>query len=95
MANFFFTGGSGGQKAINIGQARLVNQDTATGQVTIYFQPEHTIMLDGEVAKQFMDVLGGLKSEAKVLTHEVVKRSNTAEAVRKKRKPHSGAPHSR
>jgi hypothetical protein len=47
MANFFFTGGSGGQQAINIDQVRLVNQDTATGQVTIYFQPEHTIMLEG------------------------------------------------
>jgi hypothetical protein len=46
-------------------------------------------MLEGEVAEQFMDVLGGLKSEAKVLTHEVVKRSNTAEAGLKKRKPHS------
>jgi hypothetical protein len=26
-------------------------------------------MLEGEAAKQFMDVLGGLKSEAKALAH--------------------------
>jgi hypothetical protein len=26
-------------------------------------------MLEGEVAKQFMDVIGGLKSEARALAH--------------------------
>ena len=91
MANFFFTGGSGGQQAINLDQVRLVSQDTVTGMVTIYFQLEHTIMLEGEVAKQFMDVIGGLKSEAKALAHGVVARSNSAESAPKKRKPHSEA----
>lgn len=89
MANFFFTGGSGGQQAINLEQVRLVNQDTVTGRVTIYFQPEHTIMLESEVAKQFMDVLGGLRSEAKALAHEVVTRSNSVESAPKRRKSHS------
>jgi len=51
------------------------------------FQPEHTITLDGEVGKQFMDVLGQLESEAKALSHGVVKRSNRAEAKAKKPKP--------
>jgi hypothetical protein len=37
------------------------------------------------VAKQFMDVLGGLKSEAKVLAHGVLKRSGRARATLKKR----------
>jgi hypothetical protein len=87
MANFFFTGGSGGQQAINLDQVRVVSQDTVTGRVSISFQPEHTITLDGGVAKQFIDVLGGLKSEAKVLSHEAVKRSNSAEATAKKPKP--------
>jgi hypothetical protein len=69
MANFFFTGGSGGQQAINLDQVRVVSQDTVTGGVSISFQPEHTITLNGEVGKQFMDVLGRLKSEAKALSH--------------------------
>jgi hypothetical protein len=86
MANFFFTGGSGGQQAINLDQVRLVSQDTVTGMVTIYFQLEHTIIFEGEIAKQFMDVIGDLKSEAKALAHGVVVRSNSAP---KKRKPHS------
>jgi hypothetical protein len=86
MANFFFTGGSGGQQAINLDQVRLVSQDTGTGRVTIYFQLEHTITLEREVAKQFMDVLGSLKSEAKALAHGVVERSNSADAALKKRK---------
>ena len=87
MANFFFTGGSGGQQAINLDQVRVVSQDTVTGRVSIYFQPEHTIALDGEVGKQFMDVLGRLKSEAKALSHGAVKRGNRAEAAAKKPKP--------
>jgi hypothetical protein len=78
MANFFFTGGSGGQQAINLDQVRLVNHETVTGRVTVYFQPEHTIILEGEVAKQFMNVLGDLKSEAKALASGAVKRSNSA-----------------
>jgi hypothetical protein len=77
MANFFFTGGSGGQQAINLDQVRVV---------IISFQPEHTIALDGEVGKQFMDVLGRLESEAKALSHGAVKRSNWAEATAKKPK---------
>jgi hypothetical protein len=81
MANFFFTGGSGGQQAINLDQVRLVSQDTVTGRVVIYFQPEHTITLEGEIAKQFMEVLSGLKSEAKALSHGAVKRSRA-------RRPH-------
>jgi hypothetical protein len=52
-----------------------------TGTVTISFQPEHTIVLDGEVAKQFMDVLGRLKSEAKGLSGGAVKRSNRSETA--------------
>jgi hypothetical protein len=35
---------------------------------------------------EFMDVLGGLKSETKALAHGVVERSNSAEAALKKRK---------
>ncbi len=66
MANFFFTGGSGGEQAINLDQVRQVNHETVTGRVTIYFEPEHTIILEGEVARQFVDVLGGLRSEAKL-----------------------------
>ncbi len=89
MANFFFTGGSGGQQAINLDQVRVVSEDTVTGRVSISFQPEHAIALDGEVAKQFMDVLGRLKSEAKALAHGAVKRSNRAEATAKKPKPNS------
>ncbi len=90
MANFFFTGGSGGQQAINLDQVRVVSQDTVTGGVSISFQPEHTITLDGEVAKQFMDVLGQLKSEAKDLSHGAVKRSNGARMPkRRSRNPHS------
>ena len=53
MANFFFTGGSEGQQAINLDQVRLVSKDTVAGLVTIYFQLEHTIILEGEVAKQY------------------------------------------
>ncbi|MGA7401464.1 MAG: hypothetical protein WBW38_15680 [Candidatus Sulfotelmatobacter sp.] len=88
MANFFFTGGSGGEQAINLDQVRLVNHETVTGRVTIYFQPEHTIILEGEVAKQFMDVLGGLRSEAQNLSGGAVKRSNSAAGILKnKRKP--------
>jgi hypothetical protein len=89
MANFFFTGGSGGQQAINLDQVRVVSEDTVTGRVSISFQPEHAIALDGEVAKQFMDVLARLKSEAKALAHGAVKRSNRAEATAKKAKPNS------
>jgi hypothetical protein len=60
--------------------------------VTIYFEPEHSIILEGEVAKQFMDLLGGLRSEAEALSGGAVKRSNsTAVALKKKRKPHSEA----
>ncbi len=92
MANFFFTGGSGGEQAINLDQVRLVNHEAVDGRVTIYFQPEHTIILEGEVAKQFMDVLGGLKSEAQVLTSGALKQSNNAAAtLKKKRKLHSEA----
>lgn len=90
MANFFFTAGSGGQQAINLDQVRVVSQDTVTGMVTVSFQPEHTIVLGGEVAKQFMDVLGRLKSEAKVLSDGAVKRSNMSEATAKP-KPRSEA----
>jgi hypothetical protein len=92
MANFFFTGGSGGEQAINLDQVRLVNHETVTGRVTIYFQPEQTIILGGDVAKQFMDVLGGLRSEAKGLSGGAVKRSNRAAgALKKKGRPHSEA----
>ena len=31
MANFFFTGGSGGEHAINLDQVRPVSEDTVTG----------------------------------------------------------------
>ena len=89
MANFFFTGGSGGQQAINLDQVRVVSQDTVTGRVSISFQPEHTIALDGEVGKQFMDVLGRLKSEAKALSHGAVQRSNVGRSPRRSRNPHS------
>lgn len=90
MANFFFTGGSGGEQAINLDQVRLVNHEKVTGQVIIYFQPEHTIILEGDVAKQFMDVLGGLRSEAKGLSGGAVTRSNRAAvALTKKGRPHS------
>jgi hypothetical protein len=85
MANFLFTGGSGGQQAINLDQVRVVSQDTVTGRVSISFQPEHTIVPYGEVGKQFMDVLGRLKSEAKALAHGAVKRSNSAGATQKNR----------
>jgi hypothetical protein len=89
MANFFLTGGSGGEQAINLDQVRLVNHETVTGRVTIYFQPEDTIILEGDVAKQFMDVLGGLRSEAKGLPGAAVSRSNsTAGALKKTRNPH-------
>ncbi len=89
MANFFLTGGSGGEQAINLDQVRLINHETVTGRVTIYFQPEHTILLEGDVAKQFMDVLGGLRSEAKGLSGAAVRRSNsTAGALKKTRKPY-------
>jgi hypothetical protein len=92
MANFFFTGGSGGEQAINLDQVRLVNHETVTGRVTIYFQSEHTIVLEGDVAKQFMDVLGGLRSEAKGLSGAAVKRSNRAPgALKKKGIPYSEA----
>jgi hypothetical protein len=87
MANFFFTGGSGGQQAINLDQVRVVSQDAVTGRVSISFQPEHTVALDGEVGKQFMDVLCRLKSEAKALSHGAVKRSNVGEITAKKPKP--------
>jgi hypothetical protein len=70
MANFFFTGGSGGQQAINLDQIRVASQDAVAGRVSISFQPEHTIALDGEVGKLFMDVLGRLKSEVKVCRTE-------------------------
>ncbi len=85
MANFFFTGGSGGEQAINLDQVRLVNHEAVTGLVTIYFEPEHTVVLEGEVAKQFMDVLGGLRSEAKSLSGGAVKRSNGAAGALKTR----------
>jgi hypothetical protein len=85
MANFFFTGGSGGQQAINLDQIRVVSQDTVTGRVSISFQPEHTIALDGEVAKQFMDVLSRLKSEVKALAHGAVNRRDRGEATLKNR----------
>jgi hypothetical protein len=32
MANFFFTGGSGGQQAINLDQVRLANHETVTAR---------------------------------------------------------------
>jgi hypothetical protein len=83
MANFFFTAGSGGQQAINLDQVRVVSQDTVTSTVTISFQPDHIIVLGGEVAKQFMDVLGRLKSEAKVLSEGAVKRSRRSQATAK------------
>jgi hypothetical protein len=90
MANFFFTAGSGGQQAINLDQVRVVSHGTVTGTVTISFQPEHTIVLIGEVGQQFMDVLGRLKSEAKVLSDGAVKRSNRSDATAKP-KSHSEA----
>jgi hypothetical protein len=83
MANFFFTAGSGGQQGINLDQVRVVSQDTVTGTVTISFQPDQIIVLGGEVAKQFMDVLGRLKSEAKTLSEGAVKRSNRSQATAK------------
>jgi hypothetical protein len=88
MANFFSTGGSGGQQAINLDQFRVASQDTVTvtGRVSISFRPEHTVALDGEVAKQFIDVLSRLKSEAKALAHGAVKQSDRAEATLKKRR---------
>jgi hypothetical protein len=78
MANFFFTGGSGGQQAINLDQVRLVNQDTRRAGSLSTFSPNTQSCLRGDVAKQFMDVLGGLRSEAKVVAQGAVKRSNKA-----------------
>jgi hypothetical protein len=50
VANFFFTGSSGGQRAINLDQIRLVSRDTVTGRVSISFRPGPKIALDGEAA---------------------------------------------
>ncbi|MGA2647926.1 MAG: hypothetical protein ABSF15_24775 [Candidatus Sulfotelmatobacter sp.] len=77
MANFFFTGGPAGYNAINLDQVTHVIRDSASETATLYFERDHTIVLEGEMAKEFMDVLTRLNSEA----------SQAVEAIKKGDRP--------
>jgi hypothetical protein len=64
MANFFFMGGDGTYSGFNMDQVRQVIRDNSAGKVTVIFSPDHTVELFGDVAKQFIDILTRLNSEA-------------------------------
>jgi hypothetical protein len=63
MANFFFVGGAADYTAVNLDQVRAVKEDKH-GKVTIIFARDHSIELEGVIAKQLIDVLTLLESEA-------------------------------
>lgn len=64
MANFLFTGGKSGSVAYNLDQIRYIERDQASGTVKLYFSKEDFVELSGESAKQFMDIVTRLSSEA-------------------------------
>jgi hypothetical protein len=64
MANVAFAGGPAGYSAINMDLVRYVTRDIEEGTVTLYFDMQHKIELDGDVAKDFIDIITRLKSEA-------------------------------
>jgi hypothetical protein len=63
MANFLHSGDPEGY-SINIDQIRAVKRDRRNGKATIIFAQDHTLELEGTKAKQFMDILTRLESEA-------------------------------
>jgi hypothetical protein len=68
MANFTYAGGPKGFSVINLDLVRHVIRDIETGRVTLFFDLEHKIELDGPVAKEFIGILTRLHSEASVAT---------------------------
>src|ERR1022692_792639 len=79
MANFLLMGGSAGFSGINLDQIQKVIRDKASDTVTIYFNHDHTIILQEDAAKEFMDVLTRLKSDAS-LAVEAIRREKEAAA---------------
>lgn len=89
MANFFFSSGEAGISGINMDQVRFVTSNKESGVITIYFDQRHTLELTDESAKEFLDVLTRLKSEASVAV-EIMKREKAAKNSPDKPKPPSG-----
>jgi hypothetical protein len=79
MVNFFvFSGENGLHDAINFDLVREVKQDNNDGTVSILFDSEHVVSLEGENAKQFILVFRQLNSKSEASTAvEAIKREKT------------------
>lgn len=64
MANFFFGGGPEGYMAWNLDRVTYVVRNPAKDSLRVYFAKDDFFELSGEHAKQFIDVLTRLQSEA-------------------------------
>jgi hypothetical protein len=79
MVNFFvFSGENGLHDAINFDLVREVKQDNNDGTVSILFDSEHVVSLEGENAKQFILVFRQLNSKSEAsMAGEAIKREKT------------------
>jgi hypothetical protein len=85
MVNFFvFSSENGLHNAINFDLVREVKQDRNDGTVSIFFDPEHVVFLEGEDAKQFILVFRqlNLKSEASIAV-EAIKREKDEDSLKR------------
>jgi hypothetical protein len=86
MVNFFvFSSEDGLHDAINLDLVREVKQDNNDGTVSVLFDSEHVVSLEGENAKQFILVFRQLNSKSEAsLAVEAIKREKNEENTPKR-----------
>jgi hypothetical protein len=86
MVNFFvFSSEDGLHDAINFDLVREVKQDNNDGTVSILFDSEHVVSLEGENAKQFILVFRQLNSKSEASTAvEVIMREKNGKDIPKR-----------
>jgi hypothetical protein len=91
MANFYRVTDVAGLTGINVDHIQRVNYDEASGALTIYFSLEHTVVLKDDTAKEFLDVLWQLKSEAKQIVENIKRKKEVAAKSHEHQKPQSSS----
>jgi hypothetical protein len=86
MVNFFvFSSEDGLHDAINFDLVREVKQDNNDGTVSILFDSEHVVSLEGENAKQFILVFRQLNSKSEAsMAVEAINREKTEKNTSKR-----------
>jgi hypothetical protein len=86
MVNFFvFSSEDGLHDAINLDLVREVKQDNNDGTVSVLFDSEHVVSLEGENAKKFILVFRQLNSKSEAsMAVEAIKTEETAKDTPKR-----------